>query len=120
MSEKMSVEAFRQLMNGQTPKAKKSKMSNVKTVVDGKSYDSKKEALRASELLLRVKAGEITALMEQVTYHFADTKYIADFVYLDRSTGQYVVEDVKGHRTATYIHKRKLMLKYYNIKILES
>ena len=120
MSEKMSVEDFRKLISGTGSGPKKSKMNNTRVEVEGKKYDSKREAKRAGELILLQNAGEITALMEQVKFHFTDESYIADFVYMDRKTGAFIVEDSKGHRTATYVHKRRLMLKYYNIKILET
>lgn len=121
MSDKISVQEYREMQRIViSNKPAKSKMSNVKTILDGVKYDSKKEATRAGQLKLMVKAGVISALQEQVAFHFADTTYVADFVYFDREKMAFVVEDAKGHRTATYIHKRKLMLKYYNIKILET
>lgn len=46
-------------------------------------------------------------------------KYIADFVYTDKATGQTVVEDTKGVRTKEYIIKRKLMLYLHGIRIKE-
>lgn len=49
--------------------------------------------------------------------------YVADFVYIDNATGEKVVEDAKGYRGgATYqlfVHKRKLMLEIYGIKVVE-
>lgn len=51
--------------------------------------------------------------------------YVADFVYVDCKTGETVVEDVKGYRNtsaATYqlfVHKRKLMLDIYGIRVVE-
>lgn len=46
-------------------------------------------------------------------------RYVADFVYTDRATGQTVVEDTKGVRTKEYIIKRKLMLHVHGIRIKE-
>lgn len=51
--------------------------------------------------------------------------YVADFVYTDNETGEKVVEDAKGYKNtsaATYqlfVHKRKLMLEIYGIKVVE-
>lgn len=124
---------------------RRSKYGNRKTVVDGITFDSKKEANRFRELQLLEQAGKITALQRQVKYvliptqrefsneiykkgahqgHFKPGKvlekecsYIADFAYIQ--DGAYVVEDTKGVRTEAYKIKRKLMLERYGIKILE-
>lgn len=124
---------------------RRSKYGNRKTVVDGMTFDSKKEANRFRELQLLERAGKITALQRQVKYvliptqrefsneiykkgahqgHFKPGKvlekecsYIADFAYIQ--DGAYVVEDTKGVRTEAYKIKRKLMLERYGIKILE-
>ena len=45
-------------------------------------------------------------------------KYIADFVYTDKS-GRLVVEDAKGVRTDVYVIKRKLMRQVHGIEIIE-
>ena len=122
-----------------------SKYGNRKTVVDGITFDSKKEANRFRELQLLEQAGKITALQRQVKYvliptqrefsneiykkgahqgHFKPGKvlekecsYIADFAYIQ--DGAYVVEDTKGVRTEAYKIKRKLMLERYGIQIRE-
>lgn len=50
-------------------------------------------------------------------------RYVADFVYVLDSTGETVVEDVKGYRKGTayavFAIKRKLMLERHGIKVLE-
>lgn len=124
---------------------RRSKYGNRKTVVDGITFDSKKEANRFRELQLLERAGKITALQRQVKYvliptqrefsneiykkgahqgHFKPGKvlekecsYIADFAYMQ--DGAYVVEDTKGVRTEAYKIKRKLMLERYGIKVRE-
>lgn len=124
---------------------RRSKYGNRKTVVDGITFDSKKEANRFRELQLLERAGKITALQRQVKYvliptqrefsneiykkgahqgHFKPGKvlekecsYIADFAYIQ--DGAYVVEDTKGVRTEAYKIKRKLMLERYGIKVRE-
>lgn len=124
---------------------RRSKYGNRKTVVDGITFDSKKEANRFRELQLLERAGKITALQRQVKYvliptqrefsneiykkgahqgHFKPGKvlekecsYIADFAYFQDD--KYVVEDTKGVRTEAYKIKRKLMLERYGIQIRE-
>lgn len=46
--------------------------------------------------------------------------YISDFDYIDASTGEHVIEDVKGTRTAVYRIKRKLMFWVYGFRIKET
>lgn len=107
----------------------KPKYHNVKT----RGYDSAKEAERARVLHLLEKAGKIRDLREQVKFELIPAQrengdgkvveracfYIADFVYVDNSTGETVVEDAKGVRTKDYIIKRKLMLWVHGIRIKE-
>lgn len=107
------------------------KYRNKKTVIDGMTFDSKKEARRYSELLLLERAGAIHNLQTQVKYVLIPSQrdletgkvierecaYKADFVYTEN--GEIVVEDTKGFRTKDYIIKRKLMLKVHGIRIRE-
>lgn len=118
------------------------KYGNRKIEADGEVFDSKKEYRRWKELILLVKAGEISKLQRQVKYTLIpsqrepdirgprggirpgklierEVSYIADFVYTDKA-GQTVVEDCKGLRTKEYIIKRKLMLHEYGIRIKET
>ena len=100
------------------------KYSNRKTVVDGISFDSMKEARRYSELKLLERGGEIKDLKLQPKYtllqSFVDNKgkrhrkveYVADFYYVDSRNGE-TVEDVKGMKTAIYKLKKKLFLSQY-------
>lgn len=90
-----------------------------------RGYDSKREARRAEELAWMQRAGEIQDLREQVRFELVPKQegeravhYIADFVY--SKDGQTVVEDAKGHRTAMYRLKRKLMLWVHGIRIVET
>ena len=125
----------------------KSKYHNIKTrALDGTVTDSIKEARRGQELLLLEKAGKITELRRQVKYELIPAQYetyerygkkgqrlkdgvrllerkveyVADFVYTITETGENVVEDTKGVRTADYIIKRKLMLAVRGIRIKET
>lgn len=114
------------------------KYGNKKVLVDGISFDSKREANRYTELKMMVRSGEISDLELQKEYELIPSqydklprqkgkpkclersvKYIADFVYKDNRTGECVVEDTKGVRTPEYIIKRKLLLYIYGIRIKE-
>ena len=107
------------------------KYKNKKTVVEGCTFDSKKEAKRYTELMQMWRDGKIDELRLQVPFELIPKqmqdgkvieracKYKADFVYLDNASGEVVVEDVKGKRTPEYIIKRKLMLYRYNIRVRE-
>lgn len=106
---------------------KRSKHRNVKTKLDGVSYDSAKEANRAAELKLVALAGQIRDLRTQVPFElFVDKQkictYIADFVYFDLVTSKMVVEDVKSDHTRklqVYRIKKKLMKACLGIEIVE-
>lgn len=107
------------------------KYHNIKTVINGERFDSKKEAARWQELLLLQRAGKISRLNRQVTYELIPSqyidgkcveravKYVADFVYHDKQ-GNLVVEDTKGKKTPEYVVKRKLLLYTYGIRIKET
>lgn len=103
-----------------------SKYKNRKTIVDGITFDSKREAVRWQELCMMERAGEISDLRRQVSYELIPkqpgeraVKYIADFRYKDHE-GKTVVEDTKGVKTPVYILKRKLLLWVHGIKIRET
>lgn len=109
----------------------RSKYGAKKTVVDGITFDSKKEAERYCELKLLCRGKAISNLMRQVKYELVPAvrlggkvaqraiNYYADFVYIDAKTGKTVVEDVKGFRTQAYRMKKKMMLEKYGIQIRE-
>ena len=108
----------------QDKKPKKAKYGNSETEVNGIKFDSKKEADRYRELLLLLKVEKIGLLRMQVEYELNpggthSLKYVADFVYIIKDTGQTVVEDVKGFRTREYKKKRRLMKKVHGIVINE-
>lgn len=111
------------------------KYNNKKVVVNGITYDSKKEYARHCDLMLMERAGLISQLQRQVKYELIPTQriggkvverpisYIADFVYC--KDGGWVVEDVKGYRDpasagyAKFVIKRKMMLWIHGIRITE-
>lgn len=109
----------------------KTKYKSKKTIIDGITFASKKEAKRYSELKLLLKCGQIADLELQKEFILLPSqkgengkvkersvKYKADFVYKDKN-GKQIVEDTKGFKTAEYIIKRKLMLYIHNIEIQE-
>lgn len=109
----------------------KSKYHATKTVADGITFDSKKEAKRYAELKLMERAGVIRDLKRQVRYelipafdvdgkHYRQTSYVADFVYTDAKNGKEVVEDCKGFRTDVYKLKAKMFAYQYGVSILET
>lgn len=108
---------------------RKSKYGAVKTrTIDGIVHDSQKESARWQELNLMLRARLIEDLQRQVRFELIPKQdgeractYIADFVYIDRKTGEKVVEDVKSPatRTEAYRIKRKLMLYVHGIRIRE-
>lgn len=107
-----------------------SKYHSRKATVNGIVFDSHREARRYQELLLLLRAGEITQLELQKKYTLIPAQkkpsggteractYTADFVYKDK-TGREIVEDSKGMKTQQYIIRRKLMLYIRGIEVKE-
>lgn len=102
------------------------KYGNEKTVINGITFDSKREAEHYQELWLRERAGEISELKCQVPFaividnrHICD--YIADFTYVENISGWQCkrVVDAKGVKTDVYRLKKKLMLACLGIEITE-
>lgn len=133
----MSIAAQGKISNTKMAK----KYRNRETIINGKSFDSAKEARRWTELQLLQRGGAIQNLQRQVPFELIpaqrepDTtgprggvrtgkvleypvRYVADFVYV--KDGRTVVEDTKGVKTPEYIIKRKLMLWVHGIRILET
>ena len=117
----------------------KRKYKNKKVVIDGITFDSKKEAGRYKELKTLERAGIIQKLQRQVKYVLIPAQYertssvyvkgnnkgkpkkgrlierecayYADFVYMQ--DGNTIVEDVKGYRDGqAYTSKRDLIKNY--------
>lgn len=100
------------------------KYGAIRTNVDGIFFDSKAEAKRYQQLLMLVRAGHIEGLETQpkfplVVHGMKLGEYRGDFRYLDKATGEYVIEDVKGVRTPLYKFKRKLVAALYGLAIRE-
>lgn len=103
--------------------ARRPKYRNIKTEVDGRAFDSKKEARRYLALKEDQQAGRICGLRLQVGFRLKVAGiticfYRADFVYVRQ--GRRVVEDVKGLKTRVYEMKKKLMKACHGIEIEES
>ena len=107
----------------------RSKYHAKKTVIDGITFDSRKEASRYLALKSMEEDGTIEDLRRQVRYelvpafdvdgkHYRPVFYVADFVYVEN--GKEVVEDVKGVRTDTYKLKSKLFARRYGMSIKET
>ena len=103
-------------------RSRRNKFNAVKTVVDGITFDSKKEAKRYGELkMLGVKGLRVHGRWELEIKDVKLGVYESDFEYTDEN-GLLVVEDVKGGnatKTAVYRIKRKLMKAIYNIDVRE-
>ena len=107
------------------------KYKAIKTVVDGITFDSKKEADHFKKLTLLQKAGKIQGLINQLPFswiekHSHDGKdivfkrrYIADFLYYDVELKKTIIVDVKGYKTAEYKKKKKIVEQIFSIKITE-
>lgn len=98
---------------------KKSKYNNLKTIIDGIVFASRKESQRYALLKVLKDKGEVISFERQVPYVLtAGIKYILDFrvLWKDQSTSY---EDVKGFRTDIFKLKKKLMKHCHNIDITE-
>lgn len=104
-------------------KPKRSKYNNVKTVVDGIKFDSKKEAGRYSELVLLKAKGAIRWFIRQPTFHLpGGVTYRADFLIVWNAGNGHsdaTVEDVKGFKTAMYRLKKRQVESIYGVVIRE-
>jgi len=104
---------------------RRNKFGAKKTVIDGVTFDSKKEAMRWLSLRLLESTGKITRLERQVpivvTYdHIKLFTYKADFAYFEN--GRRIFEDVKSPTTAklpVYRLKKKLLWAILKIEIKE-
>lgn len=111
---------------------KAAKYGNVKTVIDGIKFDSRKEATFYGKLKLMKRAGEILdfEMQPKFEYNISYTagnplprldikrKYIADFKVIFPD-GRTEIWDVKGVKTAIYKQKKKIIEKLYGIEIIE-
>jgi len=97
---------------------KSQKYGAQRTVVDGVTFDSKKEAARWAQLCLLQRAGQISDLKRQVVVPLVgrdgpllsrkgrQMRITVDFGYVDLKTGLQVYEDAKGMPTRDYEVRR--------------
>lgn len=99
---------------------KPSKYHNVLTACNGIKFQSKKEAAYYRELLCRVHAGEVAYFLRQVPLRLnGGVKYVVDFLEVWKNGSIHFI-DVKGHKTAMYKVKKRLVEAEYPIKIEEA
>lgn len=98
-----------------------------RTVIDGITFPSKKEASRYCQLKLLQLAGRIRNLERQPRYELVVNavkigRYTGDFRYeeFDRGTWRLVVEDSKGYASRDYPLRVKLMRACHGITVRES
>lgn len=122
---------YRKVVAAQRERSVKRKYNNQPTERNGIKFDSRKEANRYEELMLLLKAGEISDLKLQPQFTLQESyvtpegeriraiRYVADFSYWQE--GDMVVEDVKSKATATaqYKMKKKLMQERFGISVKE-
>ena len=102
------------------------KYNNEITTIDGIKFASRLEAERFQQLRLLEKAEEIEALQLQVEFQILtgwtnpDTGertrskyYVADFVYYDKQSGKWIIEDTKGMETSDFRLKWDFMKTLY-------
>lgn len=105
--------------------AKRRKYGNIKVVVDGIKFDSKKESMRYRQLKFLEKHGDISELECQPKFkYFIGDKWIftysADFRF--KQDGKTVIEDVKSvatQKNSTYRLKKKIVETQFSVKICE-
>lgn len=100
--------------------APKNKYNARKTVVDGITFDSKKEAEKYQELKLLLRAGEIVDVHLQPKFELIPdfeyrgkkirgVNYTADFLVVLKDGTVQIIE-TKGYKTRDYVIRKKLLL----------
>ena len=115
----------------QSRNGKATKYGAVRTIVDGVSFASKREAVMYAGLKFLEKRGKITDLKLQPRIklsaggvHICD--YVGDFFFIprepmyDHAAFEPVYMDVKGFITPVYQLKKKLVLALTGIAIVET
>ncbi len=105
-----------------------SKYRAIKTVYDGITFDSKKEAMRYQGLKTLLKAEIIKDLKLQERFDIIINGikicfYKCDFSYTIVKTGERIVEDIKGYKQGAaykmFRLKKKLVEASFGIEITE-
>ena len=110
-------------------KTKSSKFNNVKSEIDGHTFDSNKEAEFYGSLKLKKNAGLIKDFNIQVQYDILVNNIHIAYYYLDfkieNNDGSFEYIDIKGKdkksnkfiKTGVFALKKRLVEAIYNIKI---
>lgn len=104
-------------------KPKKAKYRNVRVVIDGIKFDSKREGAYYAELKIRERAGEVSAVELQTPFALVGpdgtliSTYKADFCFWDHTADRFRVIDVKGVETKEFRMKKRLMKSLKGIEI---
>lgn len=107
------------------------KYGNRVTFVGNVKFDSLREAERYQVLMIRLGAGEIDRLKLQPEFTISESyrlpdgrlvkaqRYRADFSYYIKSSGEFIVEDVKteGTKTRVFINKSKMLYEKYGFVV---
>lgn len=120
MNDHITADEYQALLHNS--KAKRNKFHAQKTELNGRVYDSKKEACCAGELEIRRLSGEIVAAIPQVSIPIAPNssrRYRADFLVLKPGWENFVeFVDVKGLDTPQSKLKRDLLKENYGITVI--
>lgn len=106
-----------------SPKKRGNKYGAKKTVVDGITFDSKREAEVYADLKLLEKAGKISGFTRQRKFELIVNgeiigTYRADFAFIDHEQdGRLRILDVKGVITRDFRRVQKIITAAYNIEI---
>lgn len=117
--ERMSAAEYRSRQREPKPR----KYRNEPVVIDGRRYDSKREAAYCENLIMMEKAGKIGGLELQKRFPLLGPKgelictYIADAVFWDHEQDRLRVVDVKGVETKEFRLKKRLMWALKSIEI---
>jgi hypothetical protein len=110
-------------------KSKSSKFNNVKSEIDGHTFDSKKEAEFYGSLKIKKNAGLIKDFKMQVQYDILVNNIHIAYYYLDfkieNNDGSFEYIDIKGKdkksnkfiKTGVFALKKRLVEAIYHIKI---
>lgn len=110
---------LRSFADPKTDTEKAGKYKNKRVEVDGKKFDSRREASAYQELLRLRAAGEIKLILRQVPFDLpGNIRYFADFCVVDKN-GAFRVLDAKGMKTRVYINKKKQLKAIWGIDIEE-
>ena len=130
---RITEDEYAALIKRQEALKKPSKYNNKKVMVDGYTFDSKKEAARYTQLRIMERAGVIHCLRRQVPIELAPSvvldgrkkpalRFVCDFVYFKCDDLTQTWEDVKSPATKSlpvYRIKKHLMKSVHNIDVVE-